>query len=122
MYNCSETHGRDDGAGVDKTSPFEFEMRDFTLPGESEVVTVKQWPVLAAAEGDMPMMEKFMLSCGHSAKEACSRCAEQGTHLARAVRCASKLAYCKLAATENCRSKLATLIRPRLSQCWGLQT
>lgn len=50
---------------------------------------MRVWPVLANAEGDIPILEKLMNSVGFSGKHACYRCALNGIWHddARCVRC-----------------------------------
>ena len=49
---------------------------------------MRVWPVLANAEGDIPILEKLMNSVGFSGKHACYRCALNGVShdVARCVR------------------------------------
>lgn len=39
---------------------------------------VSVWPILAGAEGDMPILEKLCRCLGHAAEHACFRCALNG--------------------------------------------
>lgn len=65
-----------DGAGREGTRPVRI-----SLPGG---FCRDVWPVLGFVEGDIPFMEKLTNSIGHSAKQACLRCALKGKHHAEA--------------------------------------
>lgn len=69
--------------GRHDTTPLRVELQDGSH--------IAVWPVLAGAEGDMPIQRLLQNAFSHVAKHACFRCALNGhwCHVARTQRCVS---------------------------------